>query len=547
MATAVPSQDTSNRQVGDLDAGAAAAVAVQHRAEARVQELQLQLEQAQRQLATLQQSITQLDLDKQQLQLTNNKLQQQATNISVVCQRDKRDLEQLLAHYQRAEVATRNSSSSSGGSLATWSQDELRLCQEEKQRQEQLVKKAEEQSKDRQKELAGCEDDQRIAAEADRHQLDALLKSWPQILAARRGVIAQQPRRGIVTLAARGSLVANAFVNLYVLRHHLHCSLPVVITFHGAKESVAAATQAFFDEHIPDVKFYDTSRPPYPAHQRLLLREQAQGWKLKVLYLDSDCMPLYDPSVLFETPEYQQHGVIIFPDRPGEAPPLYKHYGLHNPWVNNPTLSQAETGMLLLNRTEHADVLEYLLFLNVHDEFTYRVTYGDKDTFRAAFDLAGKRDFFYQSPHRLSLALTETQQNPGHFAWRGFVQMAPNGSVAFIHRAWFTKYNPEDDTLRNFTHMTVGLSPQRAMTNFMFPRDFPPSEVTPVPAEQCQLDPLDRPGSEQRCGFVSSDTSLPIPAIAVPQGSPVARALKATDEAFLLLRGAMRTKKDLLG
>ncbi len=33
----------------------------------------------------------------------------------------------------------------------------------------------------------------------------------------------------------------------------------------------------------------------------------------QVLYLDSDCMPLYDPSVLFETPEYQQHGVIIFP------------------------------------------------------------------------------------------------------------------------------------------------------------------------------------------------------------------------------------------
>ena len=48
------------------------------------------------------------------------------------------------------------------------------------------------------------------------------------------------------------------------------------------------------------------------------------------------------------------------------------------------------------HRHQHADVLEWVLFLNAHDEFVYRVAFGDKDTFRAGFDLAGKRERFYQ-------------------------------------------------------------------------------------------------------------------------------------------------------
>ena len=47
-------------------------------------------------------------------------------------------------------------------------------------------------------------------------------------------------------------------------------------------------------------------------------------------------------------------------------------------------------------RIMHQDVLEWLLFLNTHDEFTFYYSYGDKDTFRAAFMLAGKGDQYNQ-------------------------------------------------------------------------------------------------------------------------------------------------------
>lgn len=45
----------------------------------------------------------------------------------------------------------------------------------------------------------------------------------------------------------------------------------------------------------------------------------------------------------------------------------------------------------------HADVLEWLWFLNSHPGVTYKNMYGDKDTFRLAFSLAGKASAFWQA------------------------------------------------------------------------------------------------------------------------------------------------------
>lgn len=44
----------------------------------------------------------------------------------------------------------------------------------------------------------------------------------------------------------------------------------------------------------------------------------------------------------------------------------------------------------------HADVLEWLWFLNSHAESIYKLMYGDKDTFSLAFSLANKKEFYHQ-------------------------------------------------------------------------------------------------------------------------------------------------------
>ena len=47
-------------------------------------------------------------------------------------------------------------------------------------------------------------------------------------------------------------------------------------------------------------------------------------------------------------------------------------------------------------RPRHADVLEYLWYLNAHADPVYQLAYGDKDTFLFAFILAAKLDHYFQ-------------------------------------------------------------------------------------------------------------------------------------------------------
>ena len=41
---------------------------------------------------------------------------------------------------------------------------------------------------------------------------------------------------------------------------------------------------------------------------------------------------------------------------------------------------------------------------------------------------------------------------------RGYTQLAPNGTVAFLHRSAFTKYDPHSDEGRPSTHLTIELT-----------------------------------------------------------------------------------------
>lgn len=55
-----------------------------------------------------------------------------------------------------------------------------------------------------------------------------------------------------------------------------------------------------------------------------------------------------------------------------------------------------ESGQVVLDRGRHADVLEWLWFLNSHPRLTSQQLQGDKDTFPMAFGLAGKGTQFQQ-------------------------------------------------------------------------------------------------------------------------------------------------------
>ncbi len=51
---------------------------------------------------------------------------------------------------------------------------------------------------------------------------------------------------------------------------------------------------------------------------------------------------------------------------------------------------------MLLDLVQHADVLEYLCFINSYSDRIYKTMWGDKDTFPLAFGLAGKAHLYSQ-------------------------------------------------------------------------------------------------------------------------------------------------------
>ena len=69
-------------------------------------------------------------------------------------------------------------------------------------------------------------------------------------------------------------------------------------------------------------------------------------------------------------------------------------------------------------RKRHADVLEWLFFLNSHAELLYKHMLGDKDTFEIAFMLAGKHSQFHRVPISPGVPLSKMYKNIHQGSWR---------------------------------------------------------------------------------------------------------------------------------
>jgi len=286
--------------------------------------------------------------------------------------------------------------------------------------------------------------------------------------------------KGILVPAGGKQQMANAFVNLYVLRHHLGCKLPVTIAFWGEspREVPSKRLRNYFKAKIPDVQFLDLAKSEYPVHHRLLspsgisIRDPLMsfnGFKVKVfalyaapyrevLLMDSDSMALVDPTPLFDHQEFKKYGNMFWPDRWCKPVKLFSLLGMDA--GEEEQGPQTDSGQFLFDRHKHGKVLDWLLFLNTHDEFTYRYAHGDKDTYKAAFYLASKMDSFYQVPQPLSVGLEPA------FGFlfgqrvvpRGFIQHHPDdNSAAFVHRTSKAKYstNAGKNSHRHFSHILL--------------------------------------------------------------------------------------------
>uniref|UniRef100_A0A7S0R6P1 Uncharacterized protein n=1 Tax=Chlamydomonas leiostraca TaxID=1034604 RepID=A0A7S0R6P1_9CHLO len=272
--------------------------------------------------------------------------------------------------------------------------------------------------------------------------------------AARKAALSRPGSRGVLVPAGGRAQMAGAYLLLRFMREALHSSLPAEVVYNGPGE--LDARMRGFLASLPNVTLVDGSAVALPPHhstsQSAALKH---GWSFKVwalcyatsftqvLMIDADNTPLVPPETLFDTPQWRAHGNLFWPDfmRGGEGilwkplPGIFRKLGLPVPWEGpgGDAHRTVESGQVLLDRGAHADVLEWLWYMNSHHADWKAELHGDKDTFEIAFMLANKTAEFAQVKVHARQALGYVKHED-KYHHRGMIQHAPDGRLAFHHR-----------------------------------------------------------------------------------------------------------------
>lgn len=217
--------------------------------------------------------------------------------------------------------------------------------------------------------------------------------------------------RGIATSVGTQRHVDNAYASLRDLRFRFGSALPVSV-FHWSEVS-SDVVQLFQETFGNSVEFVDLSKLKSALRtQKCSTGQKPDGFVVKalavyhalshyehLLWMDADNFILADPAKLFTSEQYVKHGNVFWPDY-WNSWVDHEIYDVLTEQRHGPSqFHDTESGQLLLNTCKHQDVLEYVLALNEHSGVTYNYMYGDKDTFRLAFALAGKLQEYWQVRH----------------------------------------------------------------------------------------------------------------------------------------------------
>lgn len=253
-----------------------------------------------------------------------------------------------------------------------------------------------------------------------RETLDEYLRSPPRNPGTFRG-------RGIV-ISAGAFYLFSAYVAVRSLRA-AGCGLPIQLWHLGPAE-LPDAFRSPFQKH--GVEFVDSHEVLKRHPMRTL-----GGWQNKpfaiahspfeeVLSIDADNVALADPAPLFDDPDYRTYGQIFWPDFAFEEA---------NEWTIKPfaweflglpprTGAELESGQLVIHKTACWGPLMLAYHMNEHPFYYERCTFGDKDTYRLAWEYLGRRP--YVIPKRPEMLEDMVR-----------IQHAPDGQRLFQHsRKW---------------------------------------------------------------------------------------------------------------
>jgi hypothetical protein len=196
--------------------------------------------------------------------------------------------------------------------------------------------------------------------------------------------------KGIIYTSYPSSL-KSTLISISLLRKY-GCKLPVEIWYYDHEFS---SSQVQKIEQLQNVKTRNLIDYINPEH--LLSKEHVNDKMLEIkggamlftkfdqfIYLDSDNLPLKDPSFLFETKAFKSTGALFWKDfwKTDANNPIWKIMG-----IQCENEYEQESGQLVVDKSRYDTwkALNLAAYMQTKHDLYFRLVAGDKDTFRFAW------------------------------------------------------------------------------------------------------------------------------------------------------------------
>ncbi|KAI8368463.1 mannosyltransferase putative-domain-containing protein [Blakeslea trispora] len=196
--------------------------------------------------------------------------------------------------------------------------------------------------------------------------------------------------RGIALVAGNRDTFNRALTTIKLLRYQYKCSLPIEIWHLNDEQpnpSVVSELNKLADvttRDLSDERLIKPIRERRNADKQFQIKAAAiiNSSFREVLYLDSDNVPVTDPSFLFDVQEYQATGALFWPD-------FWKTHGENKIFdvLNIECLDEweQESGQMVIDKEKSWLPLQLAWYMQKHSDVYFQFLNGDKDTFKYAW------------------------------------------------------------------------------------------------------------------------------------------------------------------
>eukprot|EP00750_Incisomonas_marina_P011698 INCI16405.1.p1 GENE.INCI16405.1~~INCI16405.1.p1 ORF type:complete len:771 (-),score=107.33 INCI16405.1:2079-4391(-) len=257
--------------------------------------------------------------------------------------------------------------------------------------------------------------------------------------------------RGIVVPAGGAFLLTNTWLALRNLRR-TGCTLPVEVWFNG-NEEMPEATKAAFERDIEGVvcrnikdyihhpsmaRFFDKDNLALAAVQRFEIKPFAALFShfREILLLDSDNVPIRDPTFLFDHDAFQTTGAIFWPDyrELDTSSEIFDVFGVARP--SHGAVEQ-DSGELIVDKGSEAGWIALNVLCYVasggRSAYYFKKYWGDKEYWHLSWRRAAA-PFHFIGHYPGSVAPNASDvRSPTGFCGGSMLHYDPDGQPLFMH------------------------------------------------------------------------------------------------------------------